>query len=198
MKLLILRRCHTFSQPLMPTIRGDCGHLKASWDNHTNCLSCSSCSRYSTFLVCKNWSGSIWELADKRKLYCFRCSTMTKTKTSSKKNKNNVNSELSEDIASKDNRITTPNGFTGGGRPHNGGGSKNGQIIHSVSPPVTGHQSPGSQLHQSLSTSHKSLNIEHQAPVKFHWAPVSEYGPSNTGLQEVDFFTSHHSPISRH
>ena len=37
-------------------IRGDCGHLKAMWDNHTNCL---SCSRYSTVLVCKNWTGSI-------------------------------------------------------------------------------------------------------------------------------------------
>ena len=67
--LLIRRRCHTFSRLLMPTIRGDCGHLKTSWDNYTNCLSCSSCFRYSTCLVCKNWTGSLWELADKRRLY---------------------------------------------------------------------------------------------------------------------------------
>ena len=36
--LLICRRCHTFARLLMLTVRGDCGHLKASWDNHINCL----------------------------------------------------------------------------------------------------------------------------------------------------------------
>ena len=65
--LLFRRRCHTFSRILMLTIRGDCGHLKALWDNNTNCLSCSSCSRYSTYLVCRNWIGSKWKLADKRR-----------------------------------------------------------------------------------------------------------------------------------
>ena len=114
--LLICRRCRTFSRLLMPTIGGDGRYLKASCDNHTYFLSCFSYSRYSTCLVCKPWPGSTWELADKRRLYCTRRTTMTKTISSSKK-KNNVISELSEDIASKDNGITTPHYFTAVLRP---------------------------------------------------------------------------------
>ena len=41
--LLIVNR-HTFSRLLMPTDRGISGHIKVSWDNHTNFLSCFSCS----------------------------------------------------------------------------------------------------------------------------------------------------------
>ena len=41
---------------------------------------------------------------------------MTKTKASSK-NKKNVNSNLSEDISTKANGITTPHGFTTGVGP---------------------------------------------------------------------------------
>ena len=29
----------------MPKIRGSCGHLKGSYDNHSSCLNCSGCFR---------------------------------------------------------------------------------------------------------------------------------------------------------
>ena len=45
-------------------------------------------------------------------------------KTLSKKKKDYVNSELSEDISSKDNGITTPHGFPAMGKTHKGGSSK--------------------------------------------------------------------------
>ena len=144
---------------------------------------------------------STWELVDKRRLYCFRPRPMTKTESLFKK-KNNVSSELSEDNASSDNRITIPQGFSVWGRIHYGGDSKIGWNIHNLSPPGTGHQSPGSQLHQSLGTrhkslvtSHRSLSIGHQAPVTNHWAPVSEYRPSNTGHQAP--VIRHRAPVTR-
>ena len=35
---------HEFSRPLMHFARGNCGYLKAKWDNHSLCISCSLCS----------------------------------------------------------------------------------------------------------------------------------------------------------
>ena len=48
----------------MKIVRGDCGHIKARWDNY-NCLRCSSCSRLSTCSTCSTWSEETWIL-DKR------------------------------------------------------------------------------------------------------------------------------------
>ena len=50
----------------MSQIRGSCGHLKASWDNHPSCLSCSHCSFESRCGVCKLWTSSVWTLAVNR------------------------------------------------------------------------------------------------------------------------------------
>ena len=60
--LFIIDPYHTFWWLLMMTIQGVCGHIKASWDNHSNCLSCSSCSRLSTCLVCNTWTSAVWDL----------------------------------------------------------------------------------------------------------------------------------------
>ena len=105
----------------MPTIRGDCGHLKASWDNHINCLSYSACSRFAKYSACRNRSGITRDLADKRRLYSTKCTTMAKTKsTLSKKSfskKDTVNSEPSEGIPSGNDGITTMHGCTARVRP---------------------------------------------------------------------------------
>ena len=82
--LSICCRCQTFSQPLMPTIRGDCGHLKELWHNHTVFLILFVLDILHAWCV---RTGSIWELADKRRLHCSRRLTMTKTNTESKKKK---------------------------------------------------------------------------------------------------------------
>ena len=141
-------------------VRGVCGHIKVSWDNHSNCLSCSSFSRYLMCLICETWSATIWDLADKSRLYCSRRSTMTKKRYAKKKK--NATLDLSDDNSTKDG-ITTLHCSTDGGRPQSGGIYMDGHIIQSMSTrhqsPVTGHQS------SSPVTSHWALVTGHQSPV---------------------------------
>ena len=46
--MILLMACpsHELSQLFMKIVCGNWGHIKARWDNHLNCLSCSSCSRF--------------------------------------------------------------------------------------------------------------------------------------------------------
>ena len=53
-------------------VPGDCGHIKAQWDNHHSCLKCSSCSRLSTCCTCSTWSEETWILADKCCMYASK------------------------------------------------------------------------------------------------------------------------------
>ena len=148
------------------TIRGVCGHIKASRDNHSNCFSCSSCSRLSACLVCKTRTSDVWDLADKCRLYCLRRSTMSRKRLARKK----------KVVHSTRDGITTPHGSTAGGRAHIGDIYTDEHVIHSLSPPVTGHQAPViftrhlSASHWAPGISHQSyrhqsLSSEHQAPV---------------------------------
>ena len=57
--------------------RGNCGHLKAKWDNHPSCLSCTTCTHISPCSVCSSWTDKVWILAEKRRLYASRKSVMT-------------------------------------------------------------------------------------------------------------------------
>ena len=51
----------------MSQIRGSCGHVKASWDNHATCFSCSRCSFETRCSTCKEWTSAIWTLVAKRR-----------------------------------------------------------------------------------------------------------------------------------
>ena len=62
----------------MPQIRGSCGHLKGSYDNHSSCLHCSGCFRSNYCSVCHSWSDSSWSLVGRRRQFCDR--QMGKTK----------------------------------------------------------------------------------------------------------------------
>lgn len=62
----------------MSQIRGSCGHLKASWDNHSSCFTCSHCSFESRCATCKLWTSSVWTLAVNRRSYKRRRSTKEK------------------------------------------------------------------------------------------------------------------------
>ena len=53
----------------MPQIRGDCGHLKAAFDNHPDCLSCALCSRDKPCEFCSSWSSSVSSLVLKKRSY---------------------------------------------------------------------------------------------------------------------------------
>ena len=175
----------------MKIIRGNCGHIKARWDNHLNCLSCSSCSRLSTCSVGSNWSENTGILVVKKRTYSSRTSVMTK-KRPNKQKKQIVVSDPSDDKSVDGN--TTPQGFTARVRTHPGGflmGAIGTQTV--LSPPVTNHQSTRhwSTSHQSAShwaifhrstrqqarfhrparhrsTRHQSSDTRHQAPVTGH------------------------------
>ena len=154
----------------MPTVRGDCGYLKALWDSLS---SCSTYFRFAACTACRKWSGTTWDLTDKRGLYSTKRTTMAKTKTTLSKRsfsrkKDTVNSEPSEDIPSGNDGITTLHGCTAGVKTHKGGSSTNEQTILS-NPPGTGDQSPGS-LHQALVTRHRAPVIRHQSPLTSHRA----------------------------
>ena len=66
----------------MPQIRGDCGHLKAAFDNHPDCLSCALCSRDKPCEFCSSWSSSVWSLVLKKRSYRYKMAKSKKTKRS--------------------------------------------------------------------------------------------------------------------
>ena len=68
----------------MSQVRGSCGHLKASWDNHPRCFACSRCSFQSRCQTCKLWPSSIWTLASNRRSYIQRKVAMDKKKMGKK------------------------------------------------------------------------------------------------------------------
>ena len=82
--LVSLNACDNFSLLFvvvslsMPQIRGSCGHLKGSYDNHSSCLNCSVCFRSNCCSVCHSWSDSTWSLIGWRLPFCDR--QMGKTK----------------------------------------------------------------------------------------------------------------------
>ena len=71
----------------MPQIRGSCGHLKGSYDNHSSCLNCSGCFRSNCCSVCHSWSDSTWSLVGRRRR--FRDRQMGKTKDAKVKERKN-------------------------------------------------------------------------------------------------------------
>ena len=76
--LVSLDACDNFSLPFvvvslsMPKIRGSCGHLKGSYDNHSSCLNCSGCFRSNCCSVCRSWPDLTWSLVGRRRRFCDR------------------------------------------------------------------------------------------------------------------------------
>ena len=72
------RACDSFSLHFvvvslsMPQIRGSCGHLKGSYDNHSSCLNCSGCFRSSCCSVCRSWPDLTWSLVEGRRRFSDR------------------------------------------------------------------------------------------------------------------------------
>ena len=76
--MVSLDACDSFSLPFvvvslsMPQIRGSCGHLKGSYDNHSSCLNCSGCFRSSCCSVCLSWPDLTWSLVEGRRRFSDR------------------------------------------------------------------------------------------------------------------------------
>ena len=119
----------------MKIVRGDCGHTKARWDNHHNCLKCSSSSRLFTCSTCSTWSEETWILAYRRRMHAARKFFMTGKRQNKKKRRQAVTSDLSDDNTLDGN--TTPHGFTARGRIHQGGFCLDTEGVQGISPPVT-------------------------------------------------------------
>ena len=185
--------------------RGDCGHIKARWDSHHSCLSCSSCSRNSTYYICSQWSDDVWILAEKR-THAMRRSVMMKKRDNKTKKKNVPDPS---DTISIDGSAA-PHGFTARDRTHLGGSQMQMISNRAISPPGTSHQSTRhpSTSHQSSrhrSSSHRSTrhqstrhrSIRHQSTR--HQSPVNQspvIGQPGTGHPDTSKYlpgTSHQS-----
>ncbi|KAH3820818.1 hypothetical protein DPMN_122567 [Dreissena polymorpha] len=53
-------------------LRGVCGHLKASWDNHNTFLSCTLCTVDHKCSICSSWDDDIWQKAIRRRTFLSR------------------------------------------------------------------------------------------------------------------------------
>ena len=159
----------------MKIVQGNCGHIKVQWDNHHNCLKCSSCSRLSTCSMCSTWSEETWILTNKRRMYATRKSLMTRKREQEEKTGCHF-------------RSATPQSYTARGRPHQGGFYSDAECIQSVSPPVTGQPSSDQPVTGQPVTGQ---------PV------TGQPGTRQPGTRQ--FFTSqpgtgqpHRSPVTRH
>ena len=107
--ILSLCPCYELSRLFTKIVHDDCGHINMRWDNHNNCLKCSSCSRLLTCSTCSTWSEETWILADRRHRQAARKSVMTR-KRQNKKKRRPAFSDLSDDNTLDGN--TNPHGFT--------------------------------------------------------------------------------------
>ena len=189
----------------MKIVRGNCGHIKARWDNHQNCLSCSSCSRLATCSTCSRWSEETWILADKWGTYFARRSVMRKKKQNKKK-RLAVNSDQSDDNSFDGS--TNPQGYIARGKTHQGGNYPDPECIQSVSPPVTGQPVTGHPVtNHSVITRHRTSGTGHlitshqstyQVPVIIqhsigneHWVASQSHRGS-----EQSFLNEHQNPTA--
>ena len=117
--------------------RGKCGHLKAKWDNHPSCISCTACLRVSPCSICSNWTTNVWSLAEKRCLYSTRKWVMTQKRRQKKSKKTKSQSDLSDN--GTPDGSTAPLSYIAQGRTHQGGSPRDLECDRALSPPVTGH-----------------------------------------------------------
>ena len=148
--------------------RGNCGHLKAKWDNHPSCLSCTTCLRNSPCCVCSALSNKVWNLAENRRLHATRKSVMTQRRKQ-KKNKKNKKS-IKSDSGVHDGS-TALLSYSARSRTHQGGSP--GDQASDRALPVTSqlvpvNQSPAIQSLVIQSTVNQSLvsrSLVNQSPV---------------------------------
>ena len=133
--------------------RGNCGHLKAKWDTHLSCLTCSSCTRISPCYICRSWTAKVWNLAGRRRLYATRKSVMTQKRKQKKSKKTKKSQSDMSDSGTVDGS-TAPHSYTAWGRTHQGGSPADLESDRALSPPVTSHRSSSHRSTSHQSTSH--------------------------------------------
>ena len=205
--------CHAFSWLFMKIIRCDCGHIKARWDNQKNCLS-------SSFVpACRLVPPVVF--GQRRSWFLQISNALILQEDQSSERRNRTRRDwLSTQMHLKTtlDGSTTPQGYTAGGKIHQGGDYMDADCILSISPPVTVNQAPVNQspispspishapgslspvnqapVNQSLVTDHRSFISDYQAPVTRHrafnhQAPVT--GQLVTGQQ-----STYQAPVIMH
>ena len=122
---------------------GNCGHLKAKWDNHPSCISCTACQHISPCSICSIWTKKVWDLAEKRRLYATRKSVMTQKRKQEKSKKNKISTQSDKSDNGSIDGSTTPLSYTARGRTHQGGSPGDLESDWALSPPVTSHPVTG-------------------------------------------------------
>ena len=130
----------------MHIARGKCGHLKAKFDNHPTCISCTACIRVSPCSICSNWTKKVWSLAEKRRLYSTRKWVITQKRRQKKSKKTKSQSDLSD------------NGTIDGSTAHQGGRPGDLGSDRALSPPVTSQPITGQQSTGQLITGQLPIN----------------------------------------
>ena len=178
--------------------RGNCGHLKAKWDNHPSSLSYTACTRISPSSICSSWTDEVWNLAEKRRLYATRKYFMTQRRKQKKSKKTKKSQSDLSDSGTFDGS-TAPQSYTARGRTHQGGSLGDLKSDRALSPPVTSqpviqslvNQSPVNQSPGNLSPVIHSLVI--QSPVIQSLVNQSSSHRSASHLSTRHQSTSHQS-----
>ena len=141
--------------------RSNCGHLKAKWDNHPSCLSCTSCTRISPCSISSSWTDKVWSLTEKRRLYATRKSVMTKRRKL-KKSKKTKKSQLDLSDSGTFDGSTAPQSYTARGWTHQGGSP--GDLVQpgmkSTSHQSTGHPVTGQPVTSQTVTSQPGISFK--------------------------------------
>ena len=175
--------------------RGDCGHIKAHWDNHNKCFICSRCLIPCS--TCSSWS--VWILAESRRILAARKKAMTRKKSQ--------DPSISSEERKNKHGSTAPHGGTSQGKTHIDGNSLDTCTQGSTSPPAIGHratvtglpttdpQTAGQSPNGEEDTSGRPGMPGHRPPGPGHWAPATGQSPSTGQMGEKDFQpTNHRAP----
>lgn len=149
----------------MPQVRGTCGHPKATWDNHPNCLSCSRCSVDNRCDICAQWSTTTWHCAIFRRTYSARSKMSKDSKDKKKKSGSRHRSRKSSSgVRSSGHRSSERELLEGGGELDKGNSPTSPERRHAGDPPGArlDRDSPGDRSDHSSGSSLEE--IQHKEP----------------------------------
>ena len=156
-----------------------CGHLKAKWDNHSSCISCTACLCDSPCSICSIWTKSVWNLAENRRLYSTRKWVMTQKRRQKKSKKTKKSQSDLSDNGSFDGSAA-PLRYTARGRTHQGGSPGDLESDRALSPPVTGHPVTSQPITSQPSTS-QPITSQPSAHHRSTGHRATNHGQSVTG-----------------
>ena len=152
----------------MPQTRGSCGHPKATWDNHPNCLSCSRCSVDNRRDICSQWSTTTWHCVIFRRTYSARSKMCKDSKDKKKKSGSRHRSiKSSSGVCSSEHRSSEHELPEGGGELDKSNSPTSEERRYAGNPPGdrSDRDSPGDR--SDLSSGFGLEETQHKAPPSY-------------------------------